>query len=186
MEQEESSPLLALHCQVPSLWSTTQPSEPSTLPGQAGPSSEVWVPWACQLRWLPTLSWEPSLVRPDTPAAHCCSQRERATQQPLFFCVQSGGELPRPMDEELLPSSPPSSASLPFSARTFSPTTAPAPYRSGRLARAATVRLKVPLSQALIQMSRRLAALSTILIYAKTLRCLLGFPLLHQICSTVP
>lgn len=55
---------MALHCQVPSLWSTTQPSEPSTLPGQAGPSSEVWVPWACRLRWLPTLSWEPSLVRP--------------------------------------------------------------------------------------------------------------------------
>lgn len=65
-----SSPLLALHCQVPSHWSTTQPSEPSTLPGQAGPSSEVWVPWACQLRWPPTLSWEPSLVRPVTPAPH--------------------------------------------------------------------------------------------------------------------
>uniref|UniRef100_A0A4W6CZP6 Bromodomain adjacent to zinc finger domain 2B n=1 Tax=Lates calcarifer TaxID=8187 RepID=A0A4W6CZP6_LATCA len=31
MEQQESSPSLAPHCQVPSLWSTTQPSEPSTL-----------------------------------------------------------------------------------------------------------------------------------------------------------
>lgn len=56
LEQQESSPSLAPHCQVPSLWSTTQPSEPSTLPEQAGLSLEAWVPWACQLLWLPTLS----------------------------------------------------------------------------------------------------------------------------------
>lgn len=56
LEQQESSPSLAPHCQVPSLWSTTQPSEPSTLPEQAGLNLEVWVPWACQLLWLPTPS----------------------------------------------------------------------------------------------------------------------------------
>uniref|UniRef100_A0A8C6LF13 Bromodomain adjacent to zinc finger domain 2B n=1 Tax=Nothobranchius furzeri TaxID=105023 RepID=A0A8C6LF13_NOTFU len=44
LEQLESSPSLALHCQVPSLWSTTQPSEPSTLPERAGLSLEAWAP----------------------------------------------------------------------------------------------------------------------------------------------
>lgn len=56
LEPQESSPLLAPRCQVPSLSSTTQPSEPSTLLEQAGLSLEAWVPWACQLLWLPTLS----------------------------------------------------------------------------------------------------------------------------------
>lgn len=85
------------------------------------------------------------------PPSAC--RRGRASQQPLLsslLSLQSGGELPRPTDEEPLPSSPPSSASLRSSARTFSPTTAPVPYRSGRRARTATARPKVPHRQLLL------------------------------------